>query len=120
MIVHPVPPAPDAGSAGGQILNYSYIFREPTLTAPEDATSIIPESILGSVVDLAYARSLQGGIGNDPTTGFTMERRVLQDVVRQYAAQKADSYRTNRVRSRDDVRPRRLEIGRIPRIVEIL
>ena len=118
MIVHPVPPAPDAGAAGGQVINYSYIFREPTLTAPDDETSIIPESILSVVVDLAYARSLQGGIGNDPTTGFTMERRVLQDVVRKYAAQKADSYLTNSVRSRDDIRRSRVAIGRLPRVVE--
>lgn len=111
MLVHPVPDTE-------KVINYSYIFREPTLTSATQETSIIPEAILSVVVDLAYARSLQGGIGNDPTTGFTMERRVLQDVVRKYAAQKADSYRTNRVRSRDDVRRSRVSIGRIPRIVE--
>jgi len=118
MIVHPTPPAPPAGAAGGQVINYSYVFREPTMTSAGDATSVIPESVLGAVVDLAYARSLQGGIGNDPTTGFTMEGRVLQDVVRKYAAQKADSLRTNSVRSRDDIRRSRVAIGRLPRVVE--
>lgn len=113
MIVHPVPDTE-------KVINYSYIFREPTLVSATDSTSIIPESILSIVVDLAYARSLQGGIGNDPTTGFAMERRVLQDVVRKYAAQRADSYATNAVRSRDHVRPNRVEIGRLPRIVETL
>jgi len=111
MLVHPVP-------SEEYVLNYSYIYRVAELSATTDDLGIVPESIANIIGDLAYARSLQVGIGNDPTTGFAMERRVLADLSRRYAAQKADPVRRSQVPSLDDVNPSGGEVGRLPRVVE--
>jgi hypothetical protein len=111
MRIFPVP------SADGW-LNYSYIYQQPLLTSITDELTGVPERILQLIVDLAYARSMQTGVGGEPTTGIALEQRTLREIARKYAAGRADALRPTPLRSLEQVYPLKVEVGRIPRTLE--
>jgi hypothetical protein len=111
--VWPVPSA-------AQVIHYNYIYSPARMTATTDELRGVPERIINMVVQLAYALSLQSGIGNDPTTGLLLEQRTIKAIQRLYATQKPDPYRRRPLQSLDNVIPSPREVGRVPRIVESL
>lgn len=57
--------------------DYSYYYRHPDLSSSQDLVNV-DTAVEDLIVRLAYARSMQSGIGNEPESGRALERDVWE------------------------------------------
>ncbi len=85
-------------------INYSYVYQQPELTAITDTISGVTPGVENIIVDLAYAYTMQSGVGTKGVEeGIEIEKLALVRMLRAHNAQDPNQMRRSRVDSLDYV-----------------
>jgi len=85
------------------VIQYSYHYRPPALTAVGDTLSF-PDEIVDVVVDLAFAKTQMNMVGNNEKMGLSNMRLAQQMAAAKYANNVADPSRRRRLGAHDSIK----------------
>lgn len=98
-------------------VEYSYVLEPLVFSATTDEYTYIPEKVNDLIVDLAYARCQQVGIGNEPQMGIALEARVQANLRNTWGAHRPAAGQRRILRSLDAKGGRNPLYAGLPRVV---